>query len=182
MEQLKIADDVIVNRLERLEGVAAVDILGGLERQVNIVVDPDKLAFYGLSMSQLSNKLMMENMNLPGGSVKQGQREYIIRTTAEFKDLEEIEALPIPLPTGGTVPLKDIARIEDTHKEVSAISRYNGQPSIALIIQKQSHYNTVQVIDRIKDELLLLEKEVPAEISYEPILDQADFIKKLLGM
>jgi HAE1 family hydrophobic/amphiphilic exporter-1 len=177
----KIADDVIVSRLKRLEGVAAVDILGGLERQVNIVVDPDKLAFYGLSMPQLSNKLMMENMNLPGGSVKQGEREYTIRTTAEFKDLKEIEALPIPLPTGGTVPLQNIARIEDTHKDVSAISRYNGQPSIALIIQKQSNYNTVQVIERIKDELSLLKKQVPAEISYEPILDQADFIRKAVG-
>ncbi|MGI6484734.1 MAG: efflux RND transporter permease subunit [Tepidanaerobacteraceae bacterium] len=180
--QLKrIADDFIVNRLKRLEGVATVDTVGGKERQINIVVDPDKLAFYGLSMSQISNKLMMENLNLPGGSVKQGGMEYVIRTTAEFKDIKEIEELGIPLQTGGIVPLKNIARIEDGHKDISTVSRYNEEPSIALIIQKQSNYNTVQVIDRIKKELSIIEDEIPAQIFYKPVMDQADFIKKAVG-
>ena len=125
----KIAEDVIESRLLRIEGVASVGISGGLERQIAISVDPDKLSFYGLSMSQLASKLQMENINLPGGNVNQGKKQYNIRTQAEFEDISEIENMPIPLPQGGTIPLKSIAKVEDTYKDISTIARYNGKPS-----------------------------------------------------
>ncbi|MDD4570830.1 MAG: efflux RND transporter permease subunit, partial [Tepidanaerobacteraceae bacterium] len=173
----KIADDTIESRLLRIEGVASVGIAGGLERQIAVSVDPDKLAFYGLSMPQIAGKLQMENINLPGGNVSQGKKKYNIRTEAEFKDIAEIENMPIPLPQGGSVPLKSIAEIEDTYKDVSTISRYNGKPSIALIIQKQSGYNTVQVAKKVRSEMSKLIKEIPVEIGYETILDQSDFIE-----
>lgn len=180
--QLKnIADDVITNRLLRLEGVAQVNVLGGLEREIDIYVDPDKLAFYGLSMEQISKTLQIENMNLPGGTVSQGKKDYLIRTTAQFKDVSEIQNLPIALPRGGSIPLKDIAEVKDTHKQISTISRYNGKPSITLMIQKQSSYNTVQVSDRVKAEMENIKKMVPAGIDYVPVLDQSDFIKKAIG-
>ena len=173
----KIADDTIESRLLRIEGVASVGISGGLERQIDIQVDPDKLAFYGLSMPQIANKLQMENINLPGGNVSQGKKKYNIRTEAEFKDITEVENMPIPLPQGGSVPLKSIANIKDAYKDVSSISRYNGKPSIALTIQKQSGYNTVQVAKKVKSEMAKLIKEIPVDIGYETILDQSDFIE-----
>jgi len=177
----KIVDDTIVNRLLRIEGVASVSVLGGLERQVSIEVDPDKLSFYGLSMQQISGKLKMENLNLPGGNVNQGKKEYILRTEAEFKDVSEIENLPIPLPQGGTVPLRNIAKVNDGFKDVSTISRYDGKPSIGLMIQKQSNYNTVQVAERVKKEMVKLKREIPVAIEYESVLDQADFINVAIG-
>jgi HAE1 family hydrophobic/amphiphilic exporter-1 len=173
----KIADDTIESRLLRIEGVASVGISGGLERQIDVQVDPDKLAFYGLSMPQIANKLQMENINLPGGNVSQGNKKYNIRTEAEFKDITEVENMPIPLPQGGSVPLKSIANIKDAYKDVSSISRYNGKPSIALTIQKQSGYNTVQVAKKVKSEMAKLIKEIPVDIGYETILDQSDFIE-----
>jgi len=173
----KIAEDVIESRLLRIEGVASVGISGGLERQIAISVDPDKLSFYGLSMSQLASKLQMENINLPGGNVNQGKKQYNIRTQAEFEDISEIENMPIPLPQGGTIPLKSIAKVEDTYKDISTIARYNGKPSIALTIQKQSGYNTVQVAKKVKSEMAKIAKEIPVEIGYEMILDQSDFIE-----
>lgn len=176
--QLKeIAEDVIESRLLRIEGVASVGVSGGLERQIAISVDPDKLSFYGLSMSQLASKLQMENINLPGGNVNQGKKQYNIRTQAEFEDISEIENMPIPLPQGGTIPLKSIAKVEDTYKDISTIARYNGKPSIALTIQKQSGYNTVQVAKKVKSEMAKIAKEIPVEIGYEMILDQSDFIE-----
>lgn len=176
--QLKeIAEDVIESRLLRIEGVASVGISGGLERQIAISVDPDKLSFYGLSMPQLASKLQMENINLPGGNVNQGKKQYNIRTQAEFEDISEIENMPIPLPQGGTIPLKSIAKVEDTYKDISTIARYNGKPSIALTIQKQSGYNTVQVAKKVKSEMAKIAKEIPVEIGYEMILDQSDFIE-----
>jgi HAE1 family hydrophobic/amphiphilic exporter-1 len=173
----KIAEDIIESRLLRIEGVASVGISGGLERQIAISVDPDKLAFHGLSMYQLASKLQMENINLPGGTVYQGKKQYSIRTQAEFEDISEIENMPIPLPQGGTIPLKSIAKVEDTHKDVSTIARYNGKPSIALTIQKQSGYNTVQVAKKVKAEMEKLKKEIPVEIDYDTILDQSEFIE-----
>ncbi|NLU10877.1 MAG: efflux RND transporter permease subunit, partial [Tepidanaerobacter acetatoxydans] len=152
--QLKnIAEDTISDRLLRIEGVASVDILGGLERQITIEVDPDRLASYGLSMSQIASKLQAENINLPGGNVNQGKKRYTLRTEAEFKDVEEIENLPIPLPQGGSVLLKNIAKVEDTHKDISTITRYNDKPCISLSVQKQSGYNTVQVAKKVKAEM-----------------------------
>jgi HAE1 family hydrophobic/amphiphilic exporter-1 len=177
----KIADDTIVNRLLRIDGVASVQVLGGRERQINIVVDPDKLAHYGLSIQQLAGKLMAENINLPGGNIHQGKKQYTIRTVAEFKDISEIENLPITLPQGGTVALRDIADIRDTYKDVNTISRYNGKPGISLVVQKQSTYNVVQVANKVRQELDKLEKELPMEISFETVMDQADFIELAIG-
>ncbi len=176
--QLKnIAEDTISDRLLRIEGVASVDILGGLERQITIEVDPDRLASYGLSMSQIASKLQTENINLPGGNVNQGKKRYTLRTEAEFKDVEEIENLPIPLPQGGSVLLKNIAKVEDTHKDISTITRYNDKPCISLSVQKQSGYNTVQVAKKVKAEMAKLQSEIPIDIGYDAILDQSDYIE-----
>jgi len=173
----KIAEDFIEDRLLRIEGVASVGISGGLEREIVISVDPDKLAFYGLSMSQLASKLQLENLNYPGGNVTQGKKQYNIRTQAEFEDLSEIENLPIPLLQGGTIPLKSIAKVEDTYEDASTIARFNGKPSISLTIQKQSGYNAVQVARKVKAEMAKIAKELPAEIGYEYVLDQSDYIE-----
>jgi len=173
----KIAEDVIEDRLLRIEGVASVGISGGLERQIAISVDPDKLAFYGLSMPQIASKLQLENINYPGGTVTQGKKQYNIRTQAEFEDISEIENIPIPLPRGGTIPLKSIAKVEDTYKDVTTIARYNGKPSIALTIQKQSGYNAVQVSKKVKAEMEKIARELPFEIGYEYVLDQSDYIE-----
>lgn len=85
--------------------------------------------------------------------------------------------MPIPLPQGGSIPLRSIAKVEDTYKDISSISRYNGKPSIALTIQKQSGYNTVQVARKVKSEMAKLLKEIPVDIGYVGVLDQSDFIE-----
>ncbi|MDI3480436.1 MAG: hydrophobic/amphiphilic exporter (mainly bacteria), family [Tepidanaerobacteraceae bacterium] len=177
----KIADDVIKNRLLRLEGVAEVSIVGGLEREIDIVVDPDKLAYYGVSMSQIAAKLQAENLNLPGGTVSQGKKDYLIRTTAQFKDISDIENLPLSLPRGGVIPLKNLGEVKDTHKQVSTIARYNGKPSITLIIRKQSGYNTVQVARNVRAEMERIKKVVPAGIGYVSVMDQAEYIEKSIS-
>lgn len=172
-----IAEDTISNRLLRIEGVASVDITGAPEREISIEVDPDQLAYYGLSMSQISAKLQAENINLPSGNIDQGSKKYILRTEAEFKDVSEIENLPITLPQGGTILLRDVAKVKDTNKDVTTITRYNGKPCLSLSIQKQSGYNTVQVAQKVKTELEKIKSELPIDIGYDPILDQSDYIQ-----
>lgn len=177
----KYAEDEIKPKLLRAEGVASVDIVGGTEREIQIKVDPSKLVFYGITMDNIAKALQLENLNFSGGSIAYGQKDYLVRILAEFNSVSEIENLPVQLPSGITIPLKDIAKVEDTHKDITTISKYNGQPSITLIIQKQSDYNTVRVAERVLKELELIKRYAGKDVHFVPIFDQSEFIKKSIN-
>ncbi|MGF7058897.1 efflux RND transporter permease subunit [Brassicibacter mesophilus] len=171
-----IAEDKIKPRIERLDGVASVDISGGYENQVLVKVNQDRLDGYGLSISQLAQVIGAENLNLPGGQVNKGQQELAIRTLGEFQSLEEIKGLPIALPTGGVIRLSDIAEVNIEYKDISTISRTNGSNSINISIQKQSGTNTVEVANLVNEEINKL-KEENSNIEMETVLDQSEYIK-----
>ncbi|MCT4565676.1 MAG: efflux RND transporter permease subunit [Maledivibacter sp.] len=172
-----IGEDTIKPRLERLSGVASVDVSGGYENQVEIIVNQEKLKGYGLTIDRLSQILRAENLNLPGGEVKKGKQELTIRTMGEFQSLEEIENLPITLPSGGIVYLSDIADINMNYKDTEAIVKTNGKNSINISIQKQSGTNTVKVADKVNEELEKLKNEFPG-IEVSVVMDQSEFIKQ----
>ena len=109
----EMLEDNVVNRLERIEGVASVDLSGGIEREIRVTIDPAKLAGYGLTTSTISGMLAAENMNLPSGSLSQGDTSVSIRTLGEFRTLQDIQNLPIPTATGAVVHLSDVARVEE---------------------------------------------------------------------
>lgn len=171
-----IAEDVIKPRLERLEGVASVDISGGYEKQVEVNLNQEKLKGYGLSIDYIAQIIGAENLNLPGGEVRKGKQELIIRTMGEFESIQEIRELPIQLQTGGIVYLKDIADVNLKYKDLDTISKTNGQNSINISVRKQSGTNTVRVADTVNTELEKLKKEFP-DISIETVMDQSEFIK-----
>ncbi|MCG0276638.1 MAG: efflux RND transporter permease subunit [Thermosediminibacteraceae bacterium] len=175
----KVAEEKIKNRLLQLEGVGMVQVFGGTEREVHIVVDPDKLMRYGLTMDAIVRALQAENLNLPGGAISYGKREYLIRSVSEFKDISEIRELPIPV-NGGTVPLSSLARVEYAD-ETDVISKMNKKPSVVLVLYKQSGFNTVQVSEKVSKELENLKKELPADVGYTIVFDQANFINKAIG-
>lgn len=171
-----IAEDTIKPKLERLPGVASVDVSGGYENQVEIVVNREKLNGYGLTIDRLSQIIGAENLNLPGGEVKKGKQELTIRTMGEFQTIEEIKNLPIPLGTGGVVYLSDIADVNMNYKDSQAIVKTNGKNSINISIQKQSGTNTVKVADTVNEELEKIKKEF-SDIEINMIMDQSEFIK-----
>jgi len=171
-----IAEDKIKPRLERLDGVASVDVSGGYENQVLVRVNQDRLDGYGLSLSQLAQVIGAENLNLPGGQVNKGKQELTIRTLGEFQTIEDIKNLPITLPTGGVIRLMDIAEVDLTNKEISTISRTNGETSINISVQKQSGTNTVSVANTVNSEIEKLKAELPS-IKIETVLDQSEYIK-----
>ncbi|TYP52502.1 efflux RND transporter permease subunit [Thermosediminibacter litoriperuensis] len=179
-ELRKIAEDKVKNRLLKLEGVGMVQAFGGSRREIQIIVDPDRLAHYGISMNTIVNALRAENLNLPGGSISYGRREYLIRITSEFREISEIEGLPVPIGGGVTVPLSSIATVKDT-EETDILARYNRKPGIGFLVFKQSGFNTVQVSERVLKELKDIQRELPPDTGYEVVFDQADFIKKAIG-
>ena len=113
----KIAEDVISPRFERIEGTASAGVSGGLKQEVEIMLKEEMVKGYNLSSSYVAQILQAENLNMPGGAVKKGNNELTVRTMGEFKSIEEIKNLTIPLTRGGTVRLKDIADVSLKDKE-----------------------------------------------------------------
>jgi HAE1 family hydrophobic/amphiphilic exporter-1 len=164
-------------RLERVPGVAAVDIRGGLRREIQVTLSTEKLRSYNLSVNQIVNVLRRENQNRPVGPMEEGKYEVLLRTQGEFKDVAQINNVVVA--SRGRVPiyLKDIAQVADTHEEIRQIVRIDDKPGVRFSIRKQSGANTVTVAEKVRAELKVLEKAFPG-ISIWPIMDSSIFIQR----
>lgn len=176
VELKHIVEEKMVNRIERQDGVASVSVSGGREKEISVILNEERLRGYGISESVVSQILMTENLSIPTGSVKQGDKRLTLRVSGEFADIEEIEALPFATSTGAVVYLRDFAEVKETLVDVSSISYINEQPSIMMSVQKQSTANTVKVSDNVRNELDKISQEMP-ELSIKLILDPADYIR-----
>lgn len=179
-ELQSLAEDSFSQRLERLDGVASVDIGGGFTNEIEIAVDQSELANYGLSINQLSQLIGASNMNLPGGTVNKGDQKLAVRVTGEFQNIDEIKNMPIPLASGDVIKLQDIAQVELINKDISSISRTNGRDSINISIQKQSGKNTVQVANLVNEEIKSLKQDYP-DVEINVVLDTAMYIKSSIN-
>lgn len=175
-----LAEDAIKQRFERIDGVASVNIGGGFVKEIEVLADPYVLSGYGISTGQLSQYLTAANMNLPGGTVERGDQKLAIRVVGEFKSLDEIKNLPITLPTGEVVALRDIAEVQLAYKEVSTLSRVNGKDSISVSIQKQSGKNTVQVANLVLKEIESLRRDFPG-VEFNIVADNSEMIKTAIS-
>lgn len=171
----RIAEDEMLSRLERLDGVAAANVSGGVEREVKVRLDQSKMAGYGLDMGRIQQQIMAENMNLPGGQVFRGEQELTVRTMGEFNTLGDIKQMPLVLPTGDVIQLQDVSHISIDYKDRTSISRLNGQPTITLSITRQSGSNTVLVANRVHQELERLRVDYP-QLSIVTAFDSSEFI------
>ncbi|KXG76949.1 Swarming motility protein SwrC [Fervidicola ferrireducens] len=177
----QIAEDMIEKRLERVAGVASVQVTGGVERQIRVLLSPQKMNGYGISFSQVIQALAANNLNLPGGTVDYGSRELIVRTTGEFENVDEIKNLPVANRQGAIVRLSDIADVKDATEDVKTHSRINKYEGLRILIQKSSDANTVAVANGVKKELEAIKKELPKGIELYQILDQSDFINRSIN-
>ncbi|WP_313528619.1 efflux RND transporter permease subunit [Anaerotignum sp.] len=171
-----LLEDTIAPRFERIEGIASVGLYGGIEKEVRITVDPSKLAGYNLNTNTLSQILAAENMNLPSGSLSQGDTAVQVRTLGQFSSIEEIQTLPITTPTGAIIKLSDVAQVEEVEKDRDAFSYINGEKGILISIDKQSTANLVKTSDKIQQEINKLTKEYP-ELQISLLTDTSGYIK-----
>ncbi len=134
-ELYRVADEVVKPRLQASTGVAAVSVSGGLEREIQVQVDPTKMSGYQVSLSQVGNALARENVDVPSGAISAGPSRTAIRSLGRFSSLEEIGNVIV---TSGSkrVYLKDLSTVADTHKEIEEILRLNGQETVGLSITK----------------------------------------------
>ncbi|MFN0156882.1 MAG: efflux RND transporter permease subunit [Bacteroidota bacterium] len=180
-ELYQFTKDKIKTRIEQVEGVSGVTIVGGREREIRVEVDNQKLHSYGISILQVSQALARENLDFPTGKVNESVNQYIVRLTGKFKSMEEIENVPIAASAKGTVYLKDIAQVRDTYKEDHTLSRLNGESSIALTIQKQSDANSVKTSERIREAMAKLQEENGNRIKFTVAQDITDFTRHSLA-
>lgn len=176
----EMLEDNVVNRLERIEGVASVGLSGGITDEVRITVDPAKLAGYGLTTTTLSGILKAENMNLPSGSLSQGNTTVSIRTIGEFTSIQEIQDLPIPTNMGGVVHLSDVARVEEVEADRNSFTYVNGEKGILISVDKQSTANLVKVSNALKEEITKLQKDYP-ELEISLLTDTSEYIQLSLS-
>lgn len=176
----ELLEDNVVNRLERIEGVASVDLSGGITREVRITVDPVKLAGYGLTTSGLSGVLAAENMNLPSGDLTQGNTTVAVRTIGEFTSLQEIQDLPISTASGAVIHLSDVAKVEQVEADRNSFTYINGTKGILISVDKQSTANLVEVSNALKEEIAELQQDYP-ELDMELLTDTSEYIEMSLS-
>ncbi|MED0680075.1 efflux RND transporter permease subunit [Aneurinibacillus thermoaerophilus] len=180
VELNKIAEDVIKSRIERVEGVASLTISGAKEREIQVILNPDMMDAYGLTIDQINQALSARNLSGTAGNVIEGDKDINLKVTGEFNSPEDIAQTPIYLPQsagGGVIQLADIATVTDGYKKVSQKSMVNGQPSIGLQVMKATGANTVKTADLVQKELDKIRPLLPKGVKIETILDTSVFIK-----
>jgi len=142
-------EDKIQPLIQQVDGVGAVDIIGGLEREIHVEANLGKMNAQNISIAQVNQAIRGENLNLPAGRVTEKSQDFLVRTKAEFRSLEEMLGIVVTNVGGNPVYLKDIAAVKDAFKTKRTISRINGEECISLVVQKQSGTNTVKVADQV---------------------------------
>lgn len=196
----EVARRMIKDEVEKVEGVASANISGGLEREIQIEVNHDKLQSRRIPILDVSKAVSNANLNYPAGTIKESFYEYLIRTLGEFEHVRDIEDIAIgsdereaelygylqenDKAKRGAIArdkrliyLKDVATVVDGIKERTSYSRYNGNENISISIQKQALGNTVKIINRVKKKLQELKSDLPKDVNIAMVYDQSEFIR-----
>ncbi|HJZ81245.1 MAG TPA: efflux RND transporter permease subunit, partial [Pyrinomonadaceae bacterium] len=179
-ELTEYGDKIVRPQLERAEGVGEVDVVGGLQRAINVWIDSERLAAYKIPITAVRNALVRQNADVPGGNVEAGKRELVLRTLGRFTEPREMEELVVANINGSPVKIRDIGRVEDGTKEQRSVAHLNGMPTVTLEIRRQSAANTVQVIRNVKAQLTRVSAQLPADMKMEIIRDQERYIDAAL--
>ena len=174
-----LAEQRIKRRIERLDGVAEVEVGGGAQREIIINIDGARLMAYNLSISDLVRQVQWANFNLPAGKVEENGTHYLAHTLGRFQTLKDIGSVGVGYRNGDrAIFLRDVAQIEDGAKDEDSLSRVNGQERIAIYVQKTGSANTIEVARRVVEEIdSLILPGVVMEVAY----NQADFIERAIN-
>ena len=174
----RYAEDQLARDLESVEGVAAVRVSGGLDNEVQVLVDDDRMAALGLQIEDIRNRLDAENINVSGGSLFEGSRELLVRTLNRFESLDDIEQTVIHRQEGAILRLGEIAEVRMGHRDREAVTRLNGEEAVEIGIYREGDANTVRVADLVRQRLDGLRGGLPEGMDVAIIQDQSGFIRQ----
>ena len=181
MEMRRVAEERLRPDLESLEGVAAVRINGGLEEEIQVEVEAQRLAYLGISINQVTSRLAAENVNLTGGMLKDGEAEFLVRTLNEFQGIDEIGEIVVGQIDRAPIKLKDVGRVFRGHRERDLVTRINGREGVEVSVFKEGDANTVQVSAAVQerlDEFLAENATLLQDSGMEVVFNQATFIQQ----
>ena len=179
-EATRLLEEELARRFEQIPGVGAIDIRGGVYREIRVELDRERLRATGLTALDVERALARENVTLPTGTVKSGLDDLYVRSLGEYRSLEEIELTVIALPRGRPVRVRDVGQVRDAYEDVRYLVEMNGVPAISLGIQKQSGGNTVEVARAVRREAELINAERD-DIELTVVVDQSEFIQQSIG-
>jgi HAE1 family hydrophobic/amphiphilic exporter-1 len=179
-EVTDVSDKQIKERIESINGVGQVQIVGGRTREIQVWVDPDKLRSYNVSVAEVAAAIRSQNMEVPGGRIDEGTRELTVRTMGRIIDPSNFNDLIVASRGSYQVKVSDIGYIEDGSEEQRTQALLNGQPAVTLVVSKQSGQNTVAVADAVKEKLAEIAPTLPPGFKMEIVGDQSIFIKASL--
>ena len=180
VQMLQLIENQVKYRIERIPGVAALNIWGGLNREIHVDLYADKIKALGIPINQILSSIRSGNINVPAGTVDRGNYNIMIRTPGEYTDLDQLRNTVISVREGVPINLREIAHVEDSWEEVSRIVRVDGKPGVRLSVSKQSGKNTVEVARKVLREIDRINRDIP-QIKITPIIDTSDYIKRSIN-
>ncbi len=177
-EVTEIADKRVKRALETVKDVGAITLVGDRKREIQIVVDPDKLTAFGLSIQQVKEAIQRQNVEIPGGRLTAGRIEEGLRTLGRIESVGAFEDLIVADLKGSPVRVRDVGTVVDGEEEPRTLSRLNGENAVSLLIRKQSGTNTVAVVDAVRARLAEVQKGLPQDIRFQVVRDLSRFIRR----
>ncbi len=175
------AEEQIKRKLESVAGVASVKVGGGLENEIHVLVDQQKISQLKLSIEQIIQRLKAENVNVSGGRVKDGDQEYLVRTINQFEHLDQIRELFIAHSQGKNIRLGDVASVVEAHKDAKAITRFDLSEGVEIAIYKEGDANSVEVARAVRKRIEQLNKTLPSNLTLQLNYDQSTFISQAIS-
>ncbi|MDD3148639.1 MAG: efflux RND transporter permease subunit, partial [Candidatus Riflebacteria bacterium] len=180
VQMLELIEEQVKYRIERIPGVAAIDVMGGNKREIQVNIDINRVKAMKISPDQLISRLRAENLNLPAGLIESGNYELRLRTPGEFRDVEEIAGLVVGETAGKLIRLRDVADVRDRWEKRRSIVRINGKPGVRIMVNKQSGSNTVAVANAVKSEIARINEEIP-QLRLSAVVDTSKYIQQSIN-
>ncbi len=178
---LKRIAEEFEDRFEEIPGVLGVDVTGVREREIRVEFDPDRMAAYKLSFTEILSLVQRENVNVPGGSIDLGRGKYMLRVLGEFTDPSDIDNLVLVVREGRPIYLKDVATIRDTFEDKTNVSRINGRSSVTLSIKKRTGENIIEVSDQVFALLDEARTVLPPSVEFTVTLNESKDIRRMVN-
>ncbi len=176
-ELTEIADKTIRRSIETVDGVGGVDLFGGRMRQINVLLDIDKLNAYDLSAQEVERALRSENVETPGGRIIRGPSELGVRTLGRVEKVDQFNNIIIKNVNGAPIRIRDIGTVEDGMAERRSFAYFKGRPAVMLEVRRQVGVNTVKVVEDIQKKLAVLQPNLPPGLQIDVVKEQATYIR-----
>lgn len=177
VQMLQLMEDQVKYRIERIPGVAALDIWGGLNREIHVDLYADKIKALGIPINQILSRIRAGNVNVPAGTVYRGNYNIMVRTPGEYTDVDQLRNTVISVREGVSIKLSEIANVEDSWEKVTRIVRVDEKSGVRLSVNKQSGKNTVEVAQKVLKEIERINRDIP-QIKITPIIDTSNYIER----